>query len=189
MKKCTVCSEVKSLDEFHNRKDSKDGKYAFCKICKNNKDKLYREANKEKVKLRTAKWVQENSERSKEYHRQYRKNNKENKKQYDQEYRKSKDDPIRMKKRQYSKSRSAKDSVLKRNYGISLEEYEKMVDEQNNVCYICLESDSVKLAVDHNHKTGKVRKLLCRKCNTAIGLLKEDITIVENVLKYIKHFS
>jgi len=64
-----------------------------------------------------------------------------------------------------------------------------MFDEQKEACYICGVVSKQRLAVDHNHKTGKVRKLLCSNCNTAIGLLKEDATIIENALNYIKLFS
>lgn len=185
MKKCSVCDEIKDFNEFCNKSSSSDGKANFCKTCKSKKDKIYRENNKEKIKEATKSWHTKNIERSNDYYLNWRLKNKENKKLYDQKYRTENKE----RKKEYHNSEIAKDSKLKRTYGISLNEYESMLDEQNGVCYICFEKDSVKLAVDHNHKTGEVRKLLCKKCNTAIGLLREDTKIIENVLNYIKLFS
>lgn len=63
---------------------------------------------------------------------------------------------------------------LKREYGLTEAEYEAMFLAQAGVCAICQQASSETLAVDHNHKTGAVRALLCSKCNTALGLLGED---------------
>ena len=74
-------------------------------------------------------------------------------------------------------------------YGISLEEYNEMLVKQNYSCAICgMHRSHMKknMAVDHDHQTGKNRKLLCNKCNTAIGLLKEDIGIIYNMINYLK---
>lgn len=78
----------------------------------------------------------------------------------------------------------------KTNYGISLEEFNKLVIEQDSKCKICQRFKSASgrygLHVDHDHYTGKIRGLLCHKCNAAIGMLREDITIVERTLKYMR---
>jgi hypothetical protein len=76
---------------------------------------------------------------------------------------------------------------LNRHYNISLEDYNKMYEEQNGKCYLC-EKDIAgrEVKVDHNHKTGKVRKLLCHNCNTSLGLLKEDVKLFEKCINYIK---
>lgn len=73
-------------------------------------------------------------------------------------------------------------------YGISLEDYNKLFAEQNGCCKICKTHQNEfkkKLHVDHNHKTGEVRGLLCHNCNLAIGRLKEDPAIVKSVLEYL----
>ena len=80
---------------------------------------------------------------------------------------------------------------LKQRYGITLEEYNSMLDSQNSLCYICettFDEDN-KAQVDHDHKTGKIRKLLCRNCNTAIGHMKEDIDVLKKSIKYIEEHS
>src|SRR6476469_6189244 len=66
-------------------------------------------------------------------------------------------------------------SHLKRTYGITFEEYDFMLDRQNGVCAICKGVHGRRLAVDHNHETGKVRGLLCGSCNAALFLLEDSI--------------
>lgn len=82
-----------------------------------------------------------------------------------------------------------KNNDLKRMYGITLEEHNKMFDEQNGACYLCHKPGDgrwKKLCVDHDHKTGKVRKLLCRSCNTALGQVGDNIDLLERMVTYLK---
>jgi hypothetical protein len=76
---------------------------------------------------------------------------------------------------------------LKRLYGITLEDYVDLFSKQNGVCAICLEECKTRksLSVDHNHSTGKVRGLLCNRCNRAIGMLNDDTDILERAKQYI----
>lgn len=71
---------------------------------------------------------------------------------------------------------------LKRKYGITIDDYNKMFIEQNGKCFICgLEK---KLVVDHDHKTGEIRKLLCHGCNTVLGKIeKGEFEIYQNYIK------
>jgi hypothetical protein len=84
---------------------------------------------------------------------------------------------------------------LKRNFGMTLGEYDKMNKLQNKVCAICKNSDcnnkkNTHLNVDHDHKTGNIRELLGSKCNMVLGLVSDNITILENMIKYLhKHKS
>lgn len=80
-----------------------------------------------------------------------------------------------------------RDKYYQRVYGISLSEYNFMLEKQNNVCLLCCKPDSggKELAVDHCHKTGLVRGLLCNKCNRAIGFLEEDITLLYKTISYL----
>ena len=81
----------------------------------------------------------------------------------------------------------------KRKFGIENGTYDKMFAEQNGVCYICkrtatevVKSRSV-LSIDHCHKTGKVRKLLCNSCNTALGHVGDNINTLEKMISYLKN--
>jgi hypothetical protein len=79
---------------------------------------------------------------------------------------------------------------LVREYGISRVEYDKMLESQKGLCAICYQPDTRKLSVDHNHQTGRVRELLCSRCNTSIGLLDENVERLNNMMQYlIKHLK
>lgn len=83
----------------------------------------------------------------------------------------------------------AKNYRLKRNYSISTGQYEEMLKEQLGGCAICettISYGSKSLAVDHCHQTGKVRGLLCTACNTALGLLKEDMELFKKSIQYLE---
>ena len=68
-------------------------------------------------------------------------------------------------------------------YGISLEEYNQLYAMQNGLCKICEQQKD--LHVDHDHKTGVVRGLLCTDCNKGLGLMRDDIIILSNAIKYL----
>jgi hypothetical protein len=74
-------------------------------------------------------------------------------------------------------------------YGIDGEIYYKIFDHQNGVCYICQKRPHKKrLAVDHDHKTGEVRGLLCKTCNRdIIGSAKDEIAFLERAIEYLKN--
>jgi hypothetical protein len=74
---------------------------------------------------------------------------------------------------------------LKKKYGLSVEQYDKMFNKQNKRC-ACCNRETDKLVVDHNHTTGAIRELLCSPCNTALGLLNEDVTVMQNMSNYVR---
>lgn len=83
-------------------------------------------------------------------------------------------------------------SVYIRKYGITEDDYNKMFDAQHGKCFICHTHQSelkIKLAVDHNHSTGKVRKLLCNNCNRTLGYVKENTTVLNNMIEYLKSYG
>lgn len=73
-------------------------------------------------------------------------------------------------------------------YGLTISQYEHMLKVQSHKCKVCLEpfSSAKSTHVDHNHTTGKVRALLCGKCNTALGQLRESDFILQRVLAYLR---
>ncbi len=77
---------------------------------------------------------------------------------------------------------------LKSLYGLTLEEYEEMLREQDGKCAICgeLPSPTKLLDVDHDHENKTVRGLLCNHCNTALGLVKEDPEILSAMIDYLE---
>lgn len=93
----------------------------------------------------------------------------------------------------YSRTRSAESiekaywRVTKNKYGITKEDFYSIADKQNNKCKICKQETNThkRLVIDHNHKTGRVRGLLCGQCNAALGLLRDDIKILQEAINYL----
>lgn len=79
---------------------------------------------------------------------------------------------------------------IKSKYDISIERYNELLNEQKHLCAICgkKSSDALnrKLAVDHDHETGEVRGLLCGNCNNGLGRFKDDISLLEKAISYLK---
>lgn len=76
-----------------------------------------------------------------------------------------------------------KSSKLKSCFGISLEEFNLMLKEQNGKCLICGKQQGDKyFAVDHNHTTGKIRGLLCSRCNRSLGWYEKCKEGIESYL-------
>lgn len=71
-----------------------------------------------------------------------------------------------------------------RRYQMTLEQWEQLLESQNGCCAVCLRSGA-ELCVDHCHKTNKVRGLLCRKCNAALGQMEDDPDRMARAIKYL----
>jgi hypothetical protein len=81
---------------------------------------------------------------------------------------------------------------LKRNYGITQQVYEEMYTQQRGLCACCGQPETSRrrkdrgsLSIDHDHRTGKVRQLLCHRCNVTLGLVKENSDLCELLRQYI----
>jgi len=85
-----------------------------------------------------------------------------------------------------------RNAELQRRYGITQQDYEVMIAEQNNQCAICNTTEPGGrhnrgyFVVDHCHTTGKVRKLLCNNCNTALGLVGDNTHILQSMIEYLQ---
>ena len=78
---------------------------------------------------------------------------------------------------------------LKSKYGVTREWFDKQLKAQDGCCAICgkhYTEQKRRFAIDHCHKTGKVRKLLCSKCNTGLGQFNDSVEILEQALNYLK---
>lgn len=77
-------------------------------------------------------------------------------------------------------------------YGLTLEQFMDKIDLQDGRCDICrctpIERTNA-FAVDHDHKTGKVRGILCTPCNSALGLLRDDAAIIDSAAEYIRKWN
>ena len=90
-----------------------------------------------------------------------------------------------------TKADHARRAGLKK-YGIDTTEYQRLLEQQNGVCAICrnppdgIGKTGKVLHVDHDHKTGAVRGLLCRTCNPALGAFADDIARLKQAIVYLE---
>lgn len=74
-----------------------------------------------------------------------------------------------------------------RKYGITLLDFNRMNEEQAGKCALCFSfPDTERLFVDHCHETGRVRGLLCRKCNTTLGFARDDADLLRRMANYVE---
>lgn len=130
-------------------------------------DKEYYERHKEERKIASRAYYNKNAKRISEQKKVYRLVNKD-------------------------KIRGIK---LEETYGLSNEEYNAILESQDGKCAVCGKPNSGysdkggnfrKMFVDHDHETGKVRGLLCRDCNFALGLLKDNPETILRLYEYAK---
>lgn len=159
-KLCLKCSKQKNICEFEFRVSHNGKKYyrSPCKKCANKRKKVYSKKYREKNK------EQINIEANRRI--------KERKANGDEKL-----------------ITSIKNSRLKHLYGITLDDYNKLFTTQVGKCYICkIDSSECKkgLFIDHNHKTGVVRKLLCSRCNTVLGMVNENEELLITLINYVR---
>ncbi len=159
-KKCTKCGELKSLEDYHNSVNTKDGRYAMCKPCVNAKNNEWRKANKGKVAECKRRYAMRNWEAIRKHQREYMEAHKVEAAEY---------------RRRWN---------LAKRYGITLEQYADMWDRQGGLCGVC-RLNRKKMVVDHDHDTGKVRGILCQRCNVSIGGLGDNVDGVMRAVRYL----
>ena len=112
------------------------------------------------------------------------------------EYRAKNKIKVRVKAKVYRERNKGKikGQYLSTKYGITIEQFDQMMAAQDGVCAICGRLETAKnqwggvkqLAVDHDHETGKVRALLCTKCNMALGGTDDNVEILAHMISYIE---
>lgn len=156
-KKCPKCELKKTLSEFSRDRHKKGGRCSWCKECIRNK----------KAKNHT---------KEKSYRDSYYQHNKERL-------------LLWQKERNLSKPEFRRNNYLLSTYGITIEDYNKMFEQQNGCCAICNKHQSEfknRFHIDHNHITGKIRGLLCQKCNHGLGLFQDSSEILVIASEYLK---
>ena len=167
-KRCIKCGETKALTEFfvHNR--AKGQHRSMCKDC-------FRAFAKEYSK----------SPEGQKVIGDYRETHKDRLKELQELYR---NDP---EKRKASK-KYHREYWLMKNFGLTPDDYDRMLKEQNGGCAICGSDDPGNkrdhFAVDHNPKTGKVRALLCYQCNVGLGHFKDNPDLLRKAADYLLTF-
>lgn len=168
MKTCSKCKNTISVQEFSPDKKTKDGFYAWCKPC----NRVYQRS-----------------------------------KRYEPDFVGSKTCTackLKKPKVEFRIKRICKDGLgseckdcgsfreIKKKYGLSKSKWLSIYKDQNCLCAICLQHGSTNkrqpyrpLVVDHCHKTGRIRGLICDNCNRGIGYLQDDVSTLARAINYL----
>lgn len=155
--RCSICTDWKALAEYQPSTQVKG--CGTCRPCKYQQKRGYETADREKYNAQ----VKRNRDKRRE--------------------------SIREKNREWlaSDADRAKGYALAK-YGITLDDYNRMLAEQGGGCAICgseTNKNGKALFVDHCHDTGRVRGILCYKCNTGLGSFKDDAGLLEKAFRYL----
>ncbi len=160
---CTICQRSLAYNFFGKSSHTKKGITHQCSECKSSQAAIYYADNLDKVR---------------EQKRNYKRKRKN---EINAAWRERvKNDP--------SFRAQLREGVLKCRYGITIQDYDTMLENQGGKCAICRRErlGKRKLCVDHDHATGKVRGLLCTVCNSALGFIESPR--YERALEYLKRF-
>lgn len=82
--------------------------------------------------------------------------------------------------------RKIQNNNLRVHHGITVERYEELLQQQDGACAICKGTTGKNLAVDHCHTTGRIRGLLCTRCNPGLGYFCDDISLLSAAIEYLE---
>lgn len=156
LKTCSVCKVAKPIEDFHKNRSMTDGHTYQCGECRCR-------IHQEKYEPHPSPPVDPPSaEETKSYMAAYHKAHK----------------------------KEARARALFYNYGITVEQYDDLLAAQDGKCAIChrTEGDAKRerLFVDHDHRTGKVRGLLCGKCNISLGGFNDDTDLLRKAIQFLE---
>lgn len=174
MKYCSGCQTRKELTDFHVRSASPDGRHGFCKQCRKEGRKLvpivdpegFKTCSECKVQKPVSEFHPARSSRTSDGLQSHCK-------------------PCNS----YSRRRRGYKLIAK--YGITLEQYQELLDKQDGRCAVCgtdkpwPDSSRTNFVVDHCHSTGRVRGLLCATCNLMLGYAKDQTEILRAAITYL----
>jgi hypothetical protein len=157
VKTCKACGASKPLSDYYANPAGRQGTRPECKNCTRASRKQWYEKNREREIQRVLAWQREHPEMLRERMDAFRVAGK--------------------------KKISDRRSHLKRKYGLTLEDFDAMLESQGGGCAICGRPDADN--VDHDHETGRVRGILCWNCNVAIGQFEDDADRVVMAAAYL----
>jgi hypothetical protein len=174
---CLSCELEKSINKFTKNSSKQDGRDIYCKVCNSKAGKEYYEKNKEKILNNQNKYRLENKDKIAIKNKNYEINNW---------------NKIKKRKREWYNKNKEKmaNKRLKQILNITLEQKNDILKTQLGKCASCgdiLGNDKHNIHVDHNHLTGAVRKILCRRCNLALGIMEENVDKILKLAEYAKY--
>lgn len=171
-KVCTACEAALPLGTFPKNRRGTLGLNSVCNPCKKARAAEYKAANLEAVRARAAANARRRYAKDPESQRlatkRWREANPEKRKQ------------------------AFRSWYMQKQYGLDEVGYQAMLLAQGSACAICRSAEprgKGTFHVDHDHRTGRVRKLLCHRCNTVLGTLDDDPALIEAMLAYVKEHA
>jgi hypothetical protein len=133
-----------------------------------------------------AKYRKKHKKQINEWNKEYYENHKMEAKNHNKEYY---ENHYESHKEQYKEYYNHdRERIYNQTYNISLEEYNSLYESQMGCCAICKKPQSEvkkRFSIDHNHKNGKIRGLLCNSCNLFLGICCDDINILKESINYL----
>ena len=162
-KHCHICGELKPLSDFYRAGGMRDGHRNDCKVCNLAEKKRRYEADPAAEIARVKQWQQANADRVNAFQRESR-------------------------KRPEVKRRD-RDSYYRRKYGKTADEVDAIVELQDERCLICNRDLPERLGsrhLDHDHRTGRIRGVLCIDCNHGLGKFRDDPDLLLRAVVYLR---
>lgn len=193
-KSCSKCKVEKprTAEFFARHPRSADKMQSQCRACANASSRAYAANNREKIAARKKAAAVHKRPETQAYMRAYYKANKERVDAANLARYYADREAISVQRKADRAANPVKHQNQRRlaAYGISAEQYAEMVARQKGRCEVCDEApDKGGLHVDHNHATGAVRGLLCVRCNTALGKLRDDPRILRAGANYLEKYQ
>ena len=166
MKRCSKCGELKPPSSYYRAGgNSRDGLRGDCIPCNLAAKAERHRSNPQPARERTRRWRQANLERSVANQQAFVASG--------------------------GKRIADRKSYLKRKYGMTIEQYDAMLEAQGGGCFICGRPprEDISLHVDHDHSTGQVRGILCFCCNNALADFKEDPETLQKAITYLMAYD
>ncbi len=173
------------LSKFRVEKSRKDGYAYWCKACQRTYRDKYHAQHKDELAKKKVEYYRKNKVRL----------SAERRKEYQIPEVKARAKKLAFIWRQNNKDRvkrNLRSYHLLRTYGITLKQYNEILELQNGVCAICKQSETAAdnnktrpLCVDHDHETNAIRGLLCMKCNVAISFMGDNSDILSSAMSYL----
>jgi hypothetical protein len=161
MKQCKKCGVSKGHEEFYRAAGTRDGLRGECKACSADDKRRRYLADPQAAIARVKRWQQANADRVNATQRSRRARPE-----------------VKLQERA---------GHLKRKYGMTIEQYDAMLEAQGGGCSICGRPprEDISLHVDHDHSTGKIRGILCFCCNNALADFEEDPILLAKAAAYL----
>lgn len=165
IKRCPKCKKELLVGEFSGDRARKDGLCPVCRVCVSRQQKVYQK-----------------TERGRRVRQEYCRRNRERISRYAKEYRRKNRDKIARRGKEWHKK-----TWFWRKYGVTSEAHEQMYLDQNRCCALCGEPVPYdKIVTDHDHKTNKIRGLLCQRCNLGLGVFGDTLEGFRRATQYLE---